>query len=148
MHKSKIKYNKNRAFTLLELMVVIVILGLLATVVMPRLLDRPEKARRTKAQVEIANLQATLGLFKIDTGRYPTTTEGLAALVTDPGIDGYNKDGYLDKLPLDPWGRPYVYLCPGIHSKDYDLISFGKDGESGGTGYDADIQSWNLDGKS
>jgi len=144
----KNKHHRIAAFTLLELMIVIVILGLLATVVMPRILDRPDKARHTKAQVEIANLKASLGLFKVDTGRYPTTTEGLAALVADPGVNGYNKDGYLDKVPMDPWGHPYVYICPGVYSKDYDLISFGKDGESGGTGFDADIQSWNLEGKS
>ena len=132
-------------FTLIELMIVVVILGLLATIIMPRILHRPEQARRTKALVEIRNIEAALALFKADTGRFPTTAEGLAALVNDPGIPGYNPDGYLDKVPVDPWGRAYVYLSPGVHNKDYDLESYGKDGEDGGQGDDADIESWNLD---
>ncbi|MHC4641134.1 MAG: type II secretion system major pseudopilin GspG [Planctomycetota bacterium] len=132
-------------FTLIELMIVVVILGLLATIVMPRILDRPEQARRMKAKVDIRSIKSTLALFKADTGRFPTTSEGLEILVTDPGIKGYNKDGYLDKVPLDPWGNRYIFLSPGVHSKDYDLESYGKDGEDGGTDNDADIESWNLE---
>ena len=143
------KDNRNRlhktGFTLIELMIVVVILGLLATIVMPRILDRPEQARRMKAKVDIRNIESALGLFKTDTGRFPTTSEGLEVLVSDPGIKGYNSDGYLDKVPLDPWGNKYIYLCPGVHSKDYDLESYGKDGENGGTDNNADIESWNLD---
>jgi general secretion pathway protein G len=131
-------------FTLIELMIVIVILGLLATTIMPRILNRPEQARRTKAAVEIHNLASALALFKADTGRFPTTSEGLEVLVKDPGIKGYNSDGYLDKVPADPWGNKYIYINPGVHSKDYDLESFGKDGEEGGTGDNADIESWNI----
>lgn len=134
-----------RAFTLIELMIVVVILGLLATVIMPRILDRPEQARRMKAKADIQSIQTALALFKTDTGRFPTTAEGLDTLVNDPGIRGYNLDGYLDKVPTDPWGNTYLYLCPGLHSKDYDLLSLGKDGEEGGTGDEADIESWNLD---
>ena len=135
-------------FTLIELMIVIVILGLLATTVMPRILNRPEQARRTKAQIDIRNIESALALFKTDTGRFPTTSEGLEALVSDPGIKGYNADAYLDKAPHDPWGNKYIYISPGLHSKDYDLESYGKDGEEGGTGNDADIESWNItDGK-
>jgi len=143
--------NKNRrqvqrfAFTLIELMIVIVILGLLATIIMPRILSRPEQARRMKAKVDIRSIEAALGLFKTDTSRFPTTSEGLAALVTDPGIKGYNSDAYLDKVPSDPWGNRYIYLCPGVKGKDYDLESYGKDGEDGGTEDNADIESWNLD---
>jgi len=122
-----------------------VILGLLATIVMPRILDRPEQARRMKAKVDIRYIETTLALFKTDTGRFPTTSEGLEVLVSDPGIKGYNSDGYLDKVPLDPWGNRYIFLCPGVHSRDYDLESYGKDGENGGTENDADIESWNLD---
>lgn len=133
-------------FTLIELMIVVVILGLLATIVMPRVLDRPEQARRTKAKVEIRNIESALALFKTDTGRFPTTSQGLQALVSDPGIKGYNPDSYLDKVPMDPWGNRYIYISPGVHSKDYDLESFGKDGEDGGIGDNADIESWNLDG--
>ena len=144
MKEKRNQLNKD-GFTLIELMIVVVILGLLATIVMPRILDRPEQARRMKAKVDIRNIESTLALFKTDTGRFPTTSEGLNVLVTDPGIKGYNKDGYLDKVPLDPWGNRYIYLSPGVHSKDYDLESYGKDGEDGGTDNDADIESWNLE---
>jgi len=136
---------RNSGFTLIELMIVVVILGLLATVVMPRILNRPEQARRMKAKIDIRNIESALALFKTDTGRFPTTSEGLQALVSNPGIDGYSPDGYLDKMPLDPWGNSYVYISPGVHNKDYDLESYGKDGEDGGTGDNADIESWNLD---
>lgn len=132
-------------FTLIELMIVVVILGLLATIIMPKILDKPEKARRTKAATEIRSIEMALALFKTDTGRFPTTSEGLSALVNNPGINGYNSDAYLDKVPIDPWGKPYVYLCPGVHSKDYDLESHGPDGEDGGADANADIESWNLE---
>ncbi|MHC4460881.1 MAG: type II secretion system major pseudopilin GspG [Planctomycetota bacterium] len=143
------KENKQRlqqaGFTLIELMIVVVILGLLATIVMPRILDRPEQARRMKAKVDIRNIESALALFKTDTGRFPTTSEGLEVLVSDPGIKGYNSDCYLDKVPLDPWGSRYIYLSPGVYGKDYDLESYGKDGEDGGTDNNADIESWNLE---
>lgn len=132
-------------FTLIELMIVVVILGILATIIMPRILGRPEQARRMKAKIDIRNIESALALFKTDTGRFPTTSEGLEALVTDPGIKGYSSDGYLDKTPVDPWGGRYIYISPGVNSKDYDLESYGKDGEDGGTGDNADIESWNLD---
>ena len=141
----KIRNTLFKAFTLIELMIVVVILGLLATIVMPRMLNRPEQARRTKAKVDIRSIESALALFKTDTGRFPTTSEGIAALVSDPGIRGYDSDGYLDKVPIDPWGNQYIYISPGVHGKDYDLESYGKDGENGGTGNDADIESWNLD---
>ena len=131
------------AFTLLELMIVIVILGLLATVIMPKILDRPEQARRIKALVEINVIESALAQFKLDTGAFPTTSQGLDSLVSDPGVKGYKADGYLEKTPIDPWSSKYVYLCPGVHGKDYDLESFGKDGQDGGTGDNADIESWN-----
>jgi len=134
-----------KGFTLIELMIVIVILGLLSTIIMPKILSRPEQARRMKAKVEIRNIESALALFKTDTGRFPATSEGLGVLVSDPGIKGYNPDAYLDKIPLDPWGNKYIYLSPGLHRKDYDLESFGKDGEDGGTENNADIESWNLD---
>jgi len=134
-----------RGFTLIELMVVVVILGILATIMMPKILDRPEQARRMKAKVQIRSMQSALALFKTDTGEFPVTQEGLEVLVVNPGIEGW-KGSYIEgnKVPLDPWGNPYVYVCPGIHD-DYDLQSFGKEGEDGGTGKNADIESWDLD---
>jgi len=137
---------RKTGFTLIELMIVVVILGLLATIIMPRILSRPEQARRVKAKIDIRNIESTLALFKTDTGRFPTTSEGLEVLVSNPGIEGWNSDGYLDKVPSDPWGNRYIYICPGIQSKDYDLESYGKDGEDGGMEDNADIESWNLDG--
>ncbi len=135
---------RQEGFTLIELMIVVVILGLLATIVMPKMLSRPDQARRVKAKADIRSIQSALALFKTDTGRFPTTSEGLEALVNDPGVKGYNADGYLESMPVDPWGNRYVYMSPGVHSKDYDLKSYGKDGENGGTGDDADIESWNM----
>ncbi len=128
-------------------MVVIVILGLLATIIMPKILDRPEQARRLKAKVQIRNIQSALALFKTDTGRFPTTSQSLEALINDPGLKGWNKGGYIEggKVPLDPWGNPYMYLCPGVHGEDYEIESYGKDGEDGGSDDDADIESWNID---
>ena len=126
-------------------MIVVVILGLLATIVVPKILNRPEQARRMKAKVEIRSIESALALFKTDTGRFPTTSEGLEVLVSNPGIKGYNSDGYLDKVPLDPWNNKYVYISPGVHNKDYELESYGKDGEDGGAGDNADVESWNLD---
>ena len=144
MNKNK-PHVQRHGFTLIELMIVIVILGLLATMIMPRILSRPEQARRMKAKVDIRSIESALGLFKTDTGRFPTTSEGLAALVTNPGINGYNSDAYLDKVPTDPWSNRYIYLCPGVNGKDYDLESYGKDGEDGGSEDNADIESWDLD---
>lgn len=140
-----IRYTVCKGFTLIELMIVVVILGLLATIIMPRILNRPEQARRIKAKIDIRNIESALALFKTDTGRFATTSEGLQALVSDPGIKGYNSDSYLDKVPSDPWDNKYIYISPGLHSKDYDLESYGKDGEDGGTGNNVDIESWNFD---
>jgi len=144
--RPKSSTSRRRAgFTLVELMIVVVILGLLATMVMPKIMNRPEQARRMKARIDIRNIESALALFKTDTGRYPTTSEGLEALVSDPGIKGYSSDAYLDKTPTDPWGNTYVYISPGTHNKDYDLESYGKDGEDGGTGDSADVESWSLE---
>lgn len=133
-------------FTLIELMIVVVILGLLATTVMPKILSKPDQARQAKAAVDIRAIQSALAMFKTDTGRFPTTAEGLQALVANPGLKGFDSEGYLERVPKDPWGNPYIYISPGLHSKDYDLESLGKDGEDGGADKDADIESWNLQG--
>ena len=137
-----------RAFTLIELMVVIVILGILAVIVVPRVTKRPEEAKVTKAKVEISNLEQALELYYLDNGMYPSTEQGLEALVKKPEIGNipkhWREGGYLSrkKVPLDPWGHPYVYISPGVHNKDFDLYSLGKDGKEGGEGYDADITNW------
>lgn len=145
MRRVKKQRLHNTGFTLIELMIVVVILGLLATIIMPKILDRPEQARRMKAKVDIRGIESALALFKTDTGRFPTTSEGLEVLVSNQGIKGYNADGYLDKVPSDPWGTKYVYISPGVNSRDYDLKSYGQDGEGGGVKDSADIESWNLD---
>jgi general secretion pathway protein G len=139
------KAPRSGGFTLIELLIVIVILGLLATLIAPRILDIPERGRRSTAVTQVGHFKSALALFKIDTGRFPTTSEGLNALVTDPGVRNWKKGGYLEKVPLDPWGNPYVYLSPGREGRDFDVVSYGKDGEPGGADDDADVESWNLD---
>jgi general secretion pathway protein G len=135
-------------FTLIEILVVVVILGILASIIVPKIMRRPEEARRTKAIMDIKAIETALNLYRLDNGVYPSTEQGLEALVTKPttGIipKNWKEDGYLDKVPKDPWGNPFVYLCPGVH-KEFDLVSLGSDGVEGGEGKDADIQNWNLD---
>ncbi len=130
-----------RGFTLIELLVVIVILGLLAGIVLPKYLAREKKGRQTAAKTQIELLGQALDQFRLDTGRYPGTSEGLNALITNPGADGW--DGpYLKKaVPNDPWGKPYGYQSPGAHG-EYDLYSYGADGTPGGEGENKDINSW------
>jgi len=134
-------------FTLLEIMVVIVILGLLAALVVPKLIGRTEEAKRTQSLIQIKNVEQALQLFKLDNGFYPETEQGLAALVRAPEAGripkNYRKGGYIDRLPKDPWGNPYVYISPGTHG-DYDITSYGADGVPGGEGEDADINSWDA----
>jgi general secretion pathway protein G len=134
-----------RGFTLIELMVVIMILGVLAALVVPRVMTRPDEARAVAARQDIAQIMQALKLYRLDNMRYPTTEQGLQALVARPtaGPQANNWKSYLDKVPNDPWGRPYQYLNPGVRG-EIDVFSFGADGESGGTGTDADIGSWDL----
>ena len=137
-------------FTLIELMVVVIILGILAGLVVPRIMGRPGEAKQTKAKIQIEGLETALKLYKLDTGRYPDTEQGLEALVQmpDTGIvpKKWREGGYLEKgkLPLDPWGNPFVYLSPGANG-DTDIISYGADGVPGGEGEDRDINSWELE---
>ena len=137
---------RNRAgFTLIEIMVVIVILGLLAALVVPKLIGRTEEAKKTQTRVQIKSLQQALELFKLDNGFYPSTDQGLDALVRMPEggriPKNYRKGGYIDRTPKDPWGNPYVYVSPGQRG-DYEISSYGADGVQGGEGEDADINSW------
>ena len=136
-----------RGFTLIEIMVVVVILGILAALVAPKLMGRTDDARIVAARQDIATIMQGLKLYKLDNQRYPTTEQGLQALVTKPtgGPDasGWKTGGYLDKLPRDPWGNLYLYLSPGIKG-EIDVFSLGADGQTGGTGNDADIGSWEL----
>jgi len=138
-------------FTLIELMIVIIILGILATIIVPRFMGREEEAKHTVAIVQIKNIEAALKLFKLDNGFYPSTEQGLEALVVKPTIGqipkNWREGGYLEKgkVPKDPWGNPYIYISPGVHLKEYDLESYGRDGEDGGEGPDADIENWALE---
>ncbi len=134
-------------FTLLEVMVVVVILGILAALVVPKIIGRPEEARRIAAKQDIASLMQALKLYRLDNHRYPSTEQGLQALVTRPTTaplaPNWKAGGYIERLPKDPWGNPYQYLNPGLHG-DIDVFSFGADGAPGGEGDDADIGSWDL----
>jgi general secretion pathway protein G len=146
----KRKFDHEQGFTLIELMVVIVILGILAGLIIPRIMGRPEEARRMKARVQLESIETALKLYKLDTGSYPTTEQGLQALVEPPTVgelaQNWRKGGYLEKgkVPKDPWGNDFVYLSPGVND-DFDLSSYGKDGQPGGEGDDADINSWELE---
>ena len=136
-----------KGFTLIELMVVIVILSILAVYMAPRLIGRDDQARQLRARVDIEALETSLQLYRLDTGSYPTTQQGLDALVEQPeGVQNWREGGYLDKRRLlrDPWGNEYVYLSPGQHG-DFDIISYGANGQPGGEGVNADINNWEID---
>lgn len=133
----------NRGFTLIELMVVLLIIGVLAALVVPNVLDRADDARVTAAKTDVTNLMQALKLYRLDNQRYPTAEQGLQALLTKPTTSPVpnNWKTYLDQLPKDPWGQPYVYLNPGIKG-EVDVMSYGADGQTGGDGNNADIGSW------
>jgi general secretion pathway protein G len=134
-----------RGFTLIEIMVVVVIMGVLAALVVPKLLSRTGESKIAAARVDIATIMQSLKLYKLDNTRYPTTEQGLQALLTrptsGPAANGWKEGGYLEKMPKDPWGFSYQYLSPGVKG-EVDVFSLGADGQPGGTGDDADIGSW------
>jgi len=140
---------RGRGFTLIEIMVVVTILGILAALIVPRVIGRTDDARVTAAKQDIAQLMQALKLYRLDNGRYPSNEQGLQALVEKPGQEpvppNWKQGGYLDAATLhkDPWGNPYQYLNPGLHG-EVDVMSFGRDGQPGGEGPDADIGSWTL----
>ena len=138
---------RHRGFTLIEIMVVIVILGVLAALVVPRVLDRPDEARNVAAKSDLATIVGALKLYRLDNQRYPTTEQGLSALVAKPDSPpvppNWKPGGYLERLPKDPWGRPYQYVNPGLKG-EVDVFSFGADGQPGGSGIDTDLGSWDL----
>lgn len=135
-------------FTLIEIMVVVVILGILAGIVVPRIMDRPDDARISKARSDIRAIESALNLYRLDNNVYPSTDQGLEALVDrptgNPEPRNWREGGYLDRLPKDPWGNEYQYLNPGEHS-DVDIFSYGADGQPGGSGVNAEIGNWELD---
>ncbi|MEO8103408.1 MAG: type II secretion system major pseudopilin GspG [Betaproteobacteria bacterium] len=136
-----------RGFTLIEIMIVVVILGILAAVVVPKILDRPDQARVSAAKSDIAVILQQLKLYRLDNTFYPSTDQGLQALVVRPATNpqpmNWKQGGYLERLPNDPWGRPYQYLNPGIKG-EIDIFSLGADGQPGGEGANVDIGSWGL----
>jgi general secretion pathway protein G len=139
--------SRQGGFTLLEVMVVMVIIGILAALIVPKIISRPDEARIIAAKQDIATLMQALRLYRLDNQRYPTTEQGLQALVTKPAGEpvppNWKAGGYLERLPKDPWGHPYEYLNPGVHG-EIDVFSYGADGAPGGEGNDADIGSWEL----
>jgi len=138
---------RQKGFTLIEIMVVVVILSILAAFAVPKIMSRPDEARVTKAKQDIRAIESALKLYRLDNFRYPTTDQGLEALVnkptTAPEPKNWKKEGYLDRLPLDPWGIPYQYLSPG-EKGEFDLYTLGADGQPEGEDTNADIGNWNL----
>ena len=134
---------QSRGFTLIEIMVVVVILGILATLVIPKIMDNPDKARVIKAKNDVRALVSALNLYRLENFRYPSSDAGLQALVSPPDSAPGGTGGYLDKVPRDPWGNEYQYLNPGVRG-EIDVLSYGRDGTPGGEGFDADIGNWDL----
>jgi len=139
-----------RGFTLIEIMVVVVILSVLGALVVPQIIDKVDVAKVKRAQSDIRAIQTALDLYRLDNFKYPTTEQGLQALVkqpADPSLTNYAPNGYLKSLPKDPWGNVYQYASPGTDGRDYDITTYGRDGKPGGEGYDADISTATLDAK-
>jgi len=149
MHRHRLGRGVARAhgFTLIEIMVVVVILAILAALIVPRVMSRPDEARVIAAQQDIRTIVQALKLYRLDNLRYPSTEQGLAALVKPPSVPplapNWKTGGYLERMPKDPWGNAYQYLNPGLRG-EIDVFSFGADGVAGGEGFDADLGSWSL----
>lgn len=142
---NQMQQRKQRGFTLIEIMVVVVILGILAAFVVPNLMDKPVQAKITKAKSDITVIESALDLYRLDNNRYPSTDEGLDALMDKPAdAPAWKEGGYIKKLPKDPWGNDYQYLNPGIHST-IDIFSYGGDGADGGDAVNADIGNWTIE---
>lgn len=136
-----------RAFTLIEIMVVVIIIGILAAIVAPNVIGRVDDAQITKARAEISNIENAMKFYRLDNFTYPSSNQGVEALVSkpaDPSIKNWKTGGYLDRVPKDPWGNAYLYLNPGNH-REFDVYTLGRDGRPGGEGIDADIGNWDLD---
>lgn len=146
-NKAGVQFARARGFTLIEIMVVVVIMGILAALVVPKLMGRTDDARIVAAKQDIATMMGALKLYKLDNMHYPSTEQGLQALIvkptSGPSAKGWKTGGYVDKLPKDPWGNAYQFLSPGIKG-EVDIFSLGADGLPGGSGNDADIGSWEL----
>jgi len=137
-----------RGFTLIEIMVVVIIIGLLAAVIVPSVIDRVDEARIAKAKQDILGLETALTMFRLDNSKYPSTDQGLMALIqqpTDPSIRRWRPGGYLQRVSKDPWGNDYQYVYPGTRGREYDLFTLGADGQSGGEGQNADVGNWNVE---
>jgi general secretion pathway protein G len=146
MEKQNSLRKKQQGFTLLEIMVVVVIIGILLAVVAPNIMDKPEQARMTKAQFDIRALESALDSYRLDMGTYPSTDGGLEALTSKPSnAPRWKEGGYIKSLPKDPWGNAYQYLNPGVHGS-VDIFSLGADGQQGGDGSNSDIGNWNTEG--
>lgn len=141
------EFSRQRGFTLIEIMVVVVIIGVLAGLLVPKIMSRPDEARAIAAKQDIATIMQALKLYRLDNSRYPSGEQGLAALITKPSTApvpaNWKTGGYLERLPQDPWGGAYRYLNPGVHG-EIDVFSLGADGKPGGEGVDADVGSWLL----
>jgi general secretion pathway protein G len=137
-----------RGFTLIEVMVVVVIMAILAAIVVPRIMTRPDQAKKVKARTDIGAITNALDLYNLDNGQYPTQDQGIKALVSKPTMapvpSNYAQGGYLKNLPIDPWGHPYHYANPSKHGATVDVFTYGANNKSGGTGINAEIGSWNL----
>lgn len=145
--KSASRRQRQHGFTLIEIMVVVIILGILAAIVAPNVIGRVGDAQVAAARQDIRGIESALKFYRLDNFAYPTTEQGLEALVTrpaDPSIRNWKQGGYLDRLPKDPWGNPYQYLSPGQNA-EIDIYTFGRDGRPGGEGEDADIGNWDID---